>query len=152
MLGRLKAIPEGDGNLLDRTCLLYLHEHAEANIHKNNGLVALLAGHVNKMATGTHSKVTSTMGELYLGVANDVLKVDWTDFPLRTESWKDWCDRLLLRCKLGPNSVMIGERKRLDPCRSRLQATQVYPVQLHSKKIEGGPVLEERSLEPMLAH
>lgn len=84
LLARLKAVPEGDGNLLDRTCILYLHEHAEANIHKNNGLVAILAGHVNKMVTGTHSNVTSTMGELYLGVANDVLKVGLSGFPAAT--------------------------------------------------------------------
>jgi len=81
LLARLKSIPEGDGNLLDHTCLLYLHEHAEANIHKNNGLVAIVAGHVNKTVTGTHSKVTGSIGDLYLAVANDVLKVKVDAFP-----------------------------------------------------------------------
>ena len=34
---KLKSIPEGDGTLLDHCCLLYVHEHAEANPHKNTG-------------------------------------------------------------------------------------------------------------------
>src|SRR5262245_9148966 len=81
LLGRLKSIPEGDGTLLDHTCLLYIHEHAEANIHKNNGLVAIVAGHVNKTVTGTHSKVTGSMGDLYLAVTNDILKLKLDAFP-----------------------------------------------------------------------
>jgi len=81
LVGRLKAIPEGDGNMLDRTCLVYLHEHAEADIHKNNGMVAIVAGHLNKMVTGTHSKVTGAMGDLYLAIANDVLKLGLDGFP-----------------------------------------------------------------------
>jgi hypothetical protein len=43
--------------------------------------VAIVAGHLNKMATGTHSKVTGAMGDLYLAVANDVLKVGLDGFP-----------------------------------------------------------------------
>ena len=31
LVAKLKAIPEGDGNVFDRTCLIYVHEHAEAN-------------------------------------------------------------------------------------------------------------------------
>jgi hypothetical protein len=69
LLGRLKSVPEGDGTLLDHCCVLSIHEHAEANIHKNNGLVAVLAGHLNGMVTGRHSKVTGTLGELYLSAA-----------------------------------------------------------------------------------
>ena len=67
--------------MLDRTCLLYIHEHAEANIHKNNGLVAIVAGHVNKMVTGTHTKVAGSMGDLYLGIANDLLGIGLDGFP-----------------------------------------------------------------------
>ncbi|HUS06628.1 MAG TPA: DUF1552 domain-containing protein [Bryobacteraceae bacterium] len=84
LLGRLKAIPEGDGNMLDHTCLLYIHEHAEANIHKNNGLIAIVAGYVNKMVTGRHAKVTGSMGDLYLGIANDLLGVGLDGFPTAT--------------------------------------------------------------------
>ena len=50
--GQLKATPEGDGTLLDHTCLLFVHEHAEANIHKNNGLAVIVAGHAGNMQTG----------------------------------------------------------------------------------------------------
>ena len=31
LMAKLKSIPEGDGNLLDNTLLVYVHEHAEAN-------------------------------------------------------------------------------------------------------------------------
>ena len=81
LLARLKSVREGDGTLLDHCCLLYLHEHAEANIHKNNGLVAIVAGHSNRMTTGTHSKVTGAMGDLYLAVANDILGLALETFP-----------------------------------------------------------------------
>ncbi|HZT32987.1 MAG TPA: DUF1552 domain-containing protein [Bryobacteraceae bacterium] len=81
LVARLKSIREGEGTLLDHCCLLYIHEHAEANIHKNNGLVAIVAGHANRLATGRHSKVTGTMGDLYLAVANDVLDTGIESFP-----------------------------------------------------------------------
>jgi hypothetical protein len=79
-MARLKAIPEGDGSLLDHCCLLFLHEHAEANIHKNNGMVAITAGH-KRLATGKHTKVTGTVGDLYLAVANDVMQAGLEGFP-----------------------------------------------------------------------
>src|SRR5229473_2302632 len=47
-LQRMKSIPEGDGNLLDHTCCVYAHEHAEANPHKCNGLAIMVAGGGNK--------------------------------------------------------------------------------------------------------
>jgi len=81
LLAKLKSIPEGDGTLLDHCCLLYTHEHAEANPHKNNGLVAIAAGHTKQMVTGTHSKVAGTLGDLYLSVANDVMGAGIESFP-----------------------------------------------------------------------
>jgi hypothetical protein len=81
LLAKLKSVREGDGTLLDHCCLLYIHEHAEANIHKNNGLVAIVAGHTNRLITGRHSKVTGAMGDLYLAVANDILGVGLESFP-----------------------------------------------------------------------
>ncbi len=89
LLNRIQSIREGDGTLLDNCCVLYIHEHAEANIHKNNGLIAILAGHLNGMATGTHTKVTGTMGELYLAVANDILKLDVGAFPTASQKIED---------------------------------------------------------------
>ena len=35
ILNKMKSVPEGDGNLLDNTCVSYAHEHAEAGPHKN---------------------------------------------------------------------------------------------------------------------
>ncbi|MBM3810568.1 MAG: DUF1552 domain-containing protein [Acidimicrobiia bacterium] len=83
LIGRLLSIPEGDGTLLDHCCLAYIHEHAEANAHKNNGLVAILAGH-NKLRKSQHTKTTGTMGELYLALANDVMGAELDRFPTAT--------------------------------------------------------------------
>jgi hypothetical protein len=81
MLGRLKSIPEGDGTLLDNCCLVYVHEHAEANAHKNNGMIAIVAGHAGSMVTGRHTVTAGTMGDLYLSLANDVMQAGVDGFP-----------------------------------------------------------------------
>jgi hypothetical protein len=81
LLAKLKATPEGDGTLLDRTTLLFIHEHAEANDHKNNGLPAIVAGAKGRLATGVHSQFTGTMGDLYLTVAADLVGAPIERFP-----------------------------------------------------------------------
>jgi hypothetical protein len=81
LVGRLKATPEGAGNLLDNTCLLFVHEHAEANAHKNNGLALILAGHAGGMKTGLHSRVTGTLGDLYVTLADEVMGSAVNAFP-----------------------------------------------------------------------
>jgi hypothetical protein len=81
LVAKLKATPEGDGNLLDRTCLVFVHEHAEANAHKNNGLAVIVAGHAGGLRTGLHSRVTGTIGDLYLTVAEEAVGARITDFP-----------------------------------------------------------------------
>ncbi|MEO7653916.1 MAG: hypothetical protein ABIZ80_25950, partial [Bryobacteraceae bacterium] len=81
LLAKLKSIPEGDATLLDRCCLLYIHEHAEANDHKNNGLPAIVAGHAGNLLTGRHSKMTGTMGDLYQSVASGVMGAGVERFP-----------------------------------------------------------------------
>ena len=43
LVAKLKATPEGDGNLLDNTALVFIHEHAESNNHKNSGHSAIIA-------------------------------------------------------------------------------------------------------------
>ena len=80
LIARLRSIPEGDGSLLDNTCLLFIHEHAEANIHKNNGMVAIVGGH-KRLLTGSHSNVTGTVGDLYLTLANQVMRANLESFP-----------------------------------------------------------------------
>ena len=52
---------------------VYVHEHAEANPHKNSGLAMIVAGHAGKLKTGLHTRVTGTIGDLYLTVADDVM-------------------------------------------------------------------------------
>jgi hypothetical protein len=83
LLAKLRSIPEGDGTLLDRCCALFLHEHAEANDHKNNGLAMILAGHAGRLKTGLHTKMTQTIGDLYLALANDVFQTPMSaeEFP-----------------------------------------------------------------------
>jgi hypothetical protein len=84
LLAKLKSTPEGDGTLLDHCCLLYVHEHAEANPHKNSGLAMILAGHSDKIVAGTHTRLTGTVGDLYLTLADQVLQAGLTKFPTAT--------------------------------------------------------------------
>jgi len=81
LLGRLKSTPEGDGTLLDHCCLVYVHEHAEANPHKNNGLGMIVAGHAGRLATGMHTETTGTVGDLYTTLADEVLHAGVGSFP-----------------------------------------------------------------------
>jgi hypothetical protein len=89
LLAKLKSIPEGDGNLLDHTLLVYVHEHAEANSHKTSGMSAILAGHAGKLKTGLHSNVTGTMGDLYLTLADEALGARVGKFPSATGKLSD---------------------------------------------------------------
>jgi hypothetical protein len=73
LLGKLRSIREGERTLLDSTCLLFVHEHAEANDHKNNGLSMIVAGHVGPMQMGQHTRTTGTIGDLYWTVAEDIM-------------------------------------------------------------------------------
>ena len=77
----MKATPEGAGSLLDNTCLLMVHEHAEANAHKNNNLAVILAGHASSMKTGLHTRTTGTLGDLYLTLAEEVAGAQVGSFP-----------------------------------------------------------------------
>ncbi len=81
LVGKLKATPEGTGNMLDNTALLFVHEHAEANSHKNNNLAVILAGHAGKMKTGLHTQTTGTLGDLYLTLGEEVLGLRIGAFP-----------------------------------------------------------------------
>jgi pheromone shutdown protein TraB len=81
LVGKLKATPEGDGNLLDHTLLLFAHEHAEANAHKNNNLAVIVAGHAHGIKTGLHTRTTGTLGDLYLTLSEEVLGARIEKFP-----------------------------------------------------------------------
>ena len=72
-MAKLKSIPEGDGNLLDNTLLIYVHEHAEAGPHKAIGHVNLVAGCRKQVAHGQHLRLTGTIGDMYLTLADGVL-------------------------------------------------------------------------------
>jgi len=81
LVGRLKATPEGEGTLLDHTCLMFAHEHAEANPHKNNGLALIVAGHAGGLQTGLHTRTTGTVADLYVTLTDEALKTDIGKFP-----------------------------------------------------------------------
>jgi hypothetical protein len=81
LVAKLRSIPEGEKTLLDNTCLLFVHEHAEANDHKNNGLSVIVAGHVGSLKTGHHTRTTGTIGDLYLTIADDVMGAGLGAFP-----------------------------------------------------------------------
>ena len=81
MLGKLKSVREGAATVFDRTCAVYLHEHAEANDHKNSGLALIVAGHAGGLITGRHSRMTGAVGDLYLTLANRVMGADLKAFP-----------------------------------------------------------------------
>jgi hypothetical protein len=85
LVAKLKSIPEGDSTLFDHTCLLYVHEHAEANPHKNNGLAMIVAGGSKRLAKGRHTRVTGTVGDIYLTVADEILGADVGKFPTATK-------------------------------------------------------------------
>ena len=84
MLQKMRSIPEGDGNVLDHTACVYVHEHAEANPHKCNGLAILVAG--GGMKTGMHTKSHNSIGDVYLTITEEVLKTPLgKDFPTAEE-------------------------------------------------------------------
>jgi hypothetical protein len=81
LVGKLKATPEGEGNMLDNTCLLFVHEHAEANAHKNNNLAVIVAGHAGGLKTGLHTRTTGTLGDLYVTLAEESVGARLGSFP-----------------------------------------------------------------------
>jgi len=81
LVAKLESIREGDGTLFDHTALIYTHEHAEANSHKNNGLAMIVAGGSPKVARGSHTKITGTVGDVYMTVANEIVGAGVEKFP-----------------------------------------------------------------------
>jgi len=81
LISRLEAVPEGDGTLFDHTTSIFVHEHAEANPHKNNGLAMIVAGGSPKLARGAYTKVEGTIGDAYVTVADEVVGAGIGKFP-----------------------------------------------------------------------
>src|SRR3954454_25114664 len=81
LLAKLKSIPEGDGTVLDHCCLVYAHEHAEANPHKCSGLAMIVAGHAGRLKMGSHTRVMGTIGDLYLTLADEIMEANLGRFP-----------------------------------------------------------------------
>jgi hypothetical protein len=86
LIAKLESVPEGDGNLFDHTSLIFAHEHAEANPHKNSGLAMIVAGGNPRLAKGAHTRVTGTVGDVYMTVANEVVGADIEKFPTATKT------------------------------------------------------------------
>ncbi|HVY91096.1 MAG TPA: DUF1552 domain-containing protein [Bryobacteraceae bacterium] len=80
-VSKLESVKEGDGSLYDHTTTIYAHEHAEANPHKNSGLAMIVAGGSPKLARGTHTKITGTVGDVYVTVADEVVGAGIGKFP-----------------------------------------------------------------------
>jgi hypothetical protein len=85
LVSKLESTPEGDGTLFDHTTLVYVHEHAEANPHKNSGLAMIVAGGSPKVAKGSHTRVTGTVGDVYVTVADEVVGAGIGKFPTATK-------------------------------------------------------------------
>ena len=85
-MAKLESVPEGDGNLFDHTSLIFAHEHAEANPHKNSGLAMIVAGGSKKLAKGAHTRVTGTVGDVYVTVADEVVGAGIGKFPTATKT------------------------------------------------------------------
>jgi hypothetical protein len=85
LVGKLKSIPEGAGSVLDNTMLVFVHEHAEANLHKASGMIAILAGATDKLIRGRHTRTFGTVGDLYLTLTDGALDLGLGTFPTATK-------------------------------------------------------------------
>ena len=84
LVAKLKSVAEGDGTLFDHCTLAYVHEHAEANPHKNSGLAMIVAGGGKRLARGKHTRITGTVGDVYLTLADEVIGAGLGKFPTAT--------------------------------------------------------------------
>lgn len=89
LVAKLRSVKEGDGTLFDNTVLAFVHEHAEANPHKNSGLAMLVAGGSKRLARGKHTRVTGTVGDVYVTLADEVLGAGIGKFPTASKKISD---------------------------------------------------------------
>ncbi len=72
-LQKLKATPEGDGNLLDQSLILYGGGMGDGNLHRHSNLPCLTAGKLGgQFETGRHIayKLDTTMSNLLVSILN----------------------------------------------------------------------------------
>jgi hypothetical protein len=60
---------------------LYPVLNSKANSHKNAGLAMIAAGHAGDLKTGLHTRVTGTVGDPYLTLAEEVVGAKIGAFP-----------------------------------------------------------------------
>jgi hypothetical protein len=85
LVSKLKSIPEGAGTLLDNSMLVFVHEHAEANLHKASGMIAVVAGAKDKLIHGRHTRVAGNVGDFYLTLTEGVLNAGLGTLPTATK-------------------------------------------------------------------
>lgn len=85
LVSKLKSIPEGAGTLLDNSMLVFVHEHAEANLHKASGMIAVVAGSRDKLIHGRHTRVAGNVGDFYLTLTEGVLNAGLGTLPTATK-------------------------------------------------------------------
>jgi hypothetical protein len=76
LLGKLAAIPEGDGTLLDNTVVLWGNELSDADRHSRNDMPFVLAGMGKRFSTGSTGRYLTYRGDshnnLLVSIANAV--------------------------------------------------------------------------------
>ncbi len=85
LVSKLKSIPEGAGTLLDNSLLVFVHEHAEANLHKASGMIAVVAGSRDRLVHGRHTRVGGNVGDFYLTLTDGVLDAGLGSLPTATK-------------------------------------------------------------------
>ncbi len=85
LVSKLKSIPEGAGTLLDNSLLVFVHEHAEANLHKASGMIAVVAGSRDRLVHGRHTRVAGNVGDFYLTLTEGVLDAGLGSLPTATK-------------------------------------------------------------------
>jgi hypothetical protein len=89
LLAKLKAIPDGDGTLLDNTLVLWCNELAKGNTHSRKGAPYVLAGRAGgALRTGRFLRLSEARPH------NDLLVslMGAMDLPDRTFGKPDWCN------------------------------------------------------------
>ena len=82
LLGKLDNIPEGDGTMLDNTCLLWINELSRGNTHSHDDMPFVLAGNVGgQFKTGRYIEYQSSKYH------NDLLAALGKAYGLQTDTF-----------------------------------------------------------------